>query len=126
MASRLILITDPDDSYQTGKRMLLVNLDQAQTQLVSDCLTESEIDESLIVYIWQSSHNVEWLLDKLHKSSLVIFNADSNDDIINGFLAAQPNSYYFGTLKTLTSANPDSILSKEQTNDILASYKLTK
>ena len=126
MSNRLILITDPDDSYQTGKRLLLVNLDQSQTQLVSDCLTEADIDSSLIVYIWQSSHNVDWMLDKLHKSSLVIFNADIADDMINGFLAAQTNSYYFGTLRALTSANPDSILSKEQLVNTLATYKLIK
>lgn len=119
MSNQVFLISDPDDVHQDGVRVLFVNLDQEQTQFVSACLTELEQLPTVIIYVWNTGDDVEWLLDKKHKSSFILFNADNINDIINGYLAAHKNSYYLGTLRALNKANVNQINSKDQLIDLL-------
>ena len=119
MSNQIILVTDPDDTVQDGKRLLFVNLDQAQTQFVSDCINRLEKIPTVIIYIWNTGDSAEWLLDKKHKSEMVLFNADSQNDLVNGYLAAQPKSYYIGTLRMFNKANVNQILDPEQLSNAL-------
>ena len=57
--------------------------------------------------------------DKKHKSDIIIFNADSDNDIVVGYLAAQTNSYYFGNLKLLSTVNRSAIYNTDQLYDLL-------
>lgn len=114
MISSITLVTSPDDTTQDGCRVLLVDLTPEQTQFVSDALHTVENTGKVIIYIWKTGDTVEWLLDKKHKSKHIIFNADSTNDIITGYIAAQTNSSYLGTLKCLGAANNSAIYSLEQ------------
>lgn len=120
MSNQIILVTEPDDTMQDGTRLLFVNLDQEQTQFVSACLNKLESISTTIIYVWNTGDNAEWLLDKKFKSKLILFNADSGNDIVNGYLAAQSNSYYIGILRMLGSVNVNQILEQEQLINILA------
>jgi hypothetical protein len=95
MSDKVIIVTPPDDIHVDGLRILLVDLTLDQTQLISEALAQIQEMPTIVTYVWQTGNDIEWVLDKKHKSYyLTIFNADSQNDIVVGYLAAQNNSYY--------------------------------
>ena len=120
MSDKIVLVTPPDDILQDGIRLLLVDLDTDQTNILSDALKSLTESTSSIVYIWHSlTDDVEWMLEKKHKSDVILFNAASDNDLIIGYLAAQSNSHYFGTLKSLHNINSSAIYNTDQIINIL-------
>ena len=120
MSDKIVLVTPPDDILQDGIRLLLVDLDTDQTNILSDALKSLTESTSSIVYIWHSlTDDVEWMLEKKHKSDVILFNAASDNDLIIGYLAAQLNSHYFGTLKSLHNINSSAIYNTDQIINIL-------
>ena len=111
MSDKVLLVTVPDDTAIDAIRILLVDLTPEHTQLISDALNEFTAIPNIVAYIWRTSDPVDWLLDKKHKSHSIIFNADSEDHMITGYMAAQSNSHYFGMLKTLRNVNNNAIYS---------------
>lgn len=120
MTDKIVLVTPPDDIFQDGIRLLLVDLNTDQTAILSEALKSLTESTASIAYIWHSlTDDVEWLLDKKHKSDIILFNAASDNDLIVGYLAAQPNAYYFGTLKSLHIINSSAIYNTDQIINIL-------
>jgi hypothetical protein len=119
MNDKIIAVTPPDDVLQDGGRLLLVDLTEDQMSVVSKAMGQIEEFNRIVLYIWTPQHDVEWLLDKKHKSDLIIFNADSFDQTLIGYLAAQPNSCYFGVLKSISNVNDYVINDSTQLIDIL-------
>jgi hypothetical protein len=119
MTAKVILVTPPDDILIDGIRILLVDLNSSQTQLISDALNRLTGDNTIISYMWNSKDDIDWLLDKKLKSQLIIFNADSVNEIIIGYMAAQKNSHYFGILRSLTAANNSAIYNTDQIHNLL-------
>ena len=107
MTDKIIVVTPPDDILLDGPRLLLVNLDQEQLQAVSTAVMTLDIeDHTVITFVWKLGDSTEWMLNTKLKSKIIIFNADMLDnELINGYLLAQGNSYYFGNLKDLHMAN---------------------
>lgn len=114
MSNKVIIVTPPDDIPVDGLRILLVDLTPDQTNIISQSLTRLETIPTTITYVWNTSNDISWLLDKKHKSFLIFFNADSENDAIIGYMAAQANSYYFGNLKSLSQVNQNAIYDTEQ------------
>lgn len=114
MSDKVIIVTPPDDIPVDGLRILLVDLTPDQTNIISQSLTRLETIPTTITYVWNTSNDISWLLDKKHKSFLIFFNADSENDAIIGYMAAQANSYYFGNLKSLSQVNQNAIYDTEQ------------
>lgn len=114
MSDKVIIVTPPDDIQVDGLRILLVDLTPDQTNIISQSLTRLETIPTTITYVWNTSNDISWLLDKKHKSFLIFFNADSENDAIIGYMAAQANSYYFGNLKSLSQVNQNAIYDTEQ------------
>jgi hypothetical protein len=112
MANNILVVTPPDDILLDGYRVLCVGLEHEQSQLVSDAVKETSHND-VIIYLTDIL-DPTWILDKKLKSNIIVFNAEMNDQTIVGYLAAQPDSYYFGTLKSIGSANNRAIYSKEQ------------
>ena len=119
MAAKITLITPPDDIFDDALRVLLVDLTQEQSQLVSDALNSTDISTDLIAYVWNHTNTIEWLIDKKHKSHLIIFNADSDNAELNGYLAAHSNSYYMGTLRSIGITTKRAIKDQSQCSEIL-------
>jgi hypothetical protein len=119
MNDKIIAVTPPDDVLQDGGRLLLVDLTEDQMSVVSKAMGQIEEFNRIVLYIWTSQNDVDWVLDKKHKSDLIIFNADSFDQTLIGYLAAQPNSCYFGALKSISSVNDYVINDSTQLIDIL-------
>ncbi len=119
MTDKVILVTYPDDILDDGVRILLVDLTEEQNEVVSRALTEFETIPLVIVYPWKIGDNVNWLFDKMHKSHLIIFNADSNDTTLVGYFAGKPNSFYFGELGQLKIVNRSAIFDVVQTKEVL-------
>ena len=119
MSNQIILVTEPDDIVQDGERLLFVNLNPEQTHFVSECLGQVKELPVTIIYVWNTGDDINWLLDKKHKCTMLLFNADDPNDLITGYLAAQPNSYYIGTLRMFNKANPNQILEQQQLTEIL-------
>jgi|LauGreDrversion4_2_1035121.scaffolds.fasta_scaffold235462_3 hypothetical protein len=123
MTDKVILVTPPDDVQQDGLRLLLVNLTPDLSQVVSDALAQIDKTGTVISYIWKMGDSVTWLLDKKHKSDIILFNAnvqpDGATELIIGYIAAQPKSYYFGNLKNLAEANTNAIYNVEDLNLII-------
>lgn len=120
MTDKVILVTPPDDVLLDGFRLLLIDLSPEQSSVVSTALTTIE-SFTVIAYVWKSGNDIDWLFDKKHKANLIIFNADSQNETLVGYFAAQRNSYYFGNLKSLQSVNKSAIYSIDQCCDILLS-----
>ena len=114
MTDKILVVTAPDDTLIDGIRVVLVELDQEQSQIVSNALLTANTRYSIITYAWKMGDSIEWLIDKKLKSDIVIFNADSRNELITGYIAAQPNSYYFGNLKSLAKANDSAIYTTDQ------------
>lgn len=119
MIDKIVLVTPPDDILVDGIRLLLVDVTIPQSQMVSSVLTQFETIPTVVAYMWSSGDSIDWLIDKKHKSDIIIFNADSDNDIVVGYLSAQPNSYYFGNLKLLSTVNRSAIYNTDQMYDLL-------
>ena len=88
-------------------------------EILFEAHTEGFIDELrtyinnlpiIILYIWDNS-SLDWLFDKKHKSQHIIFNAEHQNELMTGYMAAQRNSSYFGILKNLAKVNTKAIYS---------------
>ena len=119
MTEKVLVVTQPDDVVLDGFRLLLVDLDSEQTKIISDVLLEISSPYTIITYMWGSNDNSYWLLDKKAKSNLIIFNANSQNELIVGYIAAQKNSHYFGTLKILAQANAKAIYASEDCKSLI-------
>lgn len=119
MTDRLLIVTSPDDTPIQGIRIVHVDLTQEQRSIVSAALVQSSLMHSVINYVWNVNEPIEWLVDKINKSDLVIFNADSANELIVGWSAANRKSYYFGTLKDLNIVNNRAIYSVEDISVLL-------
>jgi hypothetical protein len=119
MSDKVLLVTAPDDVLIDGVRILLVDLVPEQQQIVSNALAQLATIPNVVLYIWNSLDDASWLLDKKSKSDTIIFNANSENDVIIGYIAAQSNSHYFGTLKILSVVNNSTIYNIEQVSTIL-------
>ena len=119
MTDKILVVTPPDDTLLQGIRIMYVCLTEEQSSLISEALLKSKLSHTIINYFWKMGNSVEWLLDKIPKCDLIIFNADvppNGTDIIIGWVSAQPQSHYFGNLKDLHRVNNNAIYS---VNDVL-------
>ena len=123
MSDKILIVTSPDDTLLQGIRITHVQLTEEQSSIVSAALLSSTLPHNLINYVWKMGDKVDWLLDKISKSDIVIFNADNPSngaiEIIIGWTAAQHNSYYFGRLKDLHMANDRAIYCVEDISTLL-------
>lgn len=119
MSDQVVIVTAPDDFIQDSFRILLVDLDESQTQLVSAALLQLNHIGKLVVYKFSSGDSIAWLLDKKNKSNLIIFNADSKNEQLVGYMCAQRKSCYFGTLKSLHLANKSAIYSVDDVVNLI-------
>ena len=117
---QITVVTPPDDTLITAKRILLVNLKTEHTSMVSNALFNTENQEPAVIYVWASSQNADWMLDKKIKSSVIVFDAESEDRLTTGILAADTKSYYFGTLYEYSSINKNKIVESERLIKILS------
>lgn len=125
MTEQVLIITEPDDTLLDGYRILLTDLTSEQSQVVSQSLLNIKLSNTVILYSWNSTDSINWLLDKKLKCDLLLFNADSNNDILIGYLSAQRNSYYFGNLKLLSGANNSRLYAQEDCERLLE-YAITQ
>lgn len=121
MSDKVIVATAPDDVLIDAFRLLLVDLNSDQSKTISDALLDLSLEINVVVYLWKSTDPVSWLLDKRSKANLIIFNADSTNDIIIGYMTAQKQSHYFGNLKLLSGANGAVLYALEDCTKLLKS-----
>jgi len=130
MSDKIIVVTPPDDTLLDGIRILHVGLTESQSQIVSSALMNSTIQNTIVNYVWKMGDSVAWLLDKIVKCDFIIFNADVPNngaiELILGYISAQPNSYYFGTLRDLHLANNRVIFNSDDINNLLESITRKK
>lgn len=113
MNDKILLVTAPDDVVEDAFRVLLVDLTVEQNSFISSVLIEIKSMVKLAFYIWNGSDPVSWLIDKKLKSNIIIFNAESDLQNIVGYISAQPNSYYLGTLRDLNIINSSALIDRE-------------
>lgn len=116
---KILLVTTPDDVLQDGLRIFLFDLTPEQNQLVSGSLSEVEFDRNLIAYCWRSGDSPDWLFDKLAKCRLIIFNAESREEMLVGYLASKSRSHYLGNLRTLKIVNKSVLYDVDSIKTIL-------
>jgi hypothetical protein len=120
MSDRILVVTPPDDTLLQGIRIIHVELTEEHSAIVSNALMQTTLPHTIINYVWKMGDSIEWLMDKITKGDLIIFNASPTHngaiELIIGWVAAQPQSYYFGNLKDLHIANDRAIYS---VNEIL-------
>jgi hypothetical protein len=113
------MVTAPDDTLVNGGRIAVIDLTVDQTALISAALTELDSISCIVTYVWSEQDDVSWALDKIQKSQIIIFNADSINQTLVGYIAGKMNSYYFGTLKSLNQVNNSVIYDVDQCKTIL-------
>lgn len=119
MHEQVVIVTDPDDFIADGFRFMTVDLTESQTNLVSEALLSMSKIGRIICYSYKSQDSIDWFLDKKTKCDFVIFNAESDNQLLIGYLAAHKHSFYLGTLKSLSKANKSAIYSVEDVVDLL-------
>ena len=123
MSDRILVVTEPDDTLLQGIRIVHVNLTEMQSATVSSALLQSTLPHTIINYVWKMGDSTAWLMDKVSKGDLIIFNADtpsnSSIELVTGWIAAQPRSCYFGNLKDLHIVNDRAIYSIEDISILL-------
>lgn len=119
MTEKVLIVSTPDDVSDDGFRILFVDLSNEQGSMISQALSSISINQTVIAYTWKFDDSADWLLDKKHKSDLIFFNAESQNDTITGYMAAQKNSYYFGTLRDLSGVNKSAVYDASQCKEIL-------
>lgn len=123
MTNKILVATPPDDTLLQGIRITHVQLTEEQSNIVSSALLQTTLPHTIINYVWKMGDRVDWLLDKIAKSDLVIFNANAESngaiEIIIGWTAAQPQSYYFGNLRDLHMANDNVIYNSDDILNLL-------
>lgn len=119
MTERILIVTAPDDIPLQGIRIVHIDLTEEQRSIVSASLLQSSSLHNIVNYVWNTGESVPWLLDKISKSDLVIFNANSSNELIVGWAAAYYKSYYFGVLKDLHIANDRAIYNIEDISMLL-------
>jgi hypothetical protein len=119
MTEKVLIVSTPDDVLDDGFRILFVDLNEEQGSIISQAISNITINQTLIAYTWKYGDPTDWLLDKKHKSDLIFFNAESQNDTITGYMAAQKNSYYFGTLRDLSGVNKSAVYDASQCKEIL-------
>jgi hypothetical protein len=128
MSDKILVVTPPDDTLLNGIRILHVELTEEQSQIASSALINSNTQHTIVNYVWKMGDSVEWLLDKITKSNFILFNADITNngatELIIGYIAAQPNSYYFGTLRDLNLVNNSVIYNSDQIINLLEKHTI--
>jgi len=119
MNEKITLVSYPDDILDDGFRILTYGLSPEQSLLVSSVLTKLENIPPLVCYIANGLESEQWTLDKKQKSSIIIFNADHDNQTMIGYLAAQTNSFYFGTLRSIGLVNKNALEGMEQLKNIM-------
>ena len=117
--NKITLVTFPDDVLHDGIRILIFDLTPAHTQLISGVLYNMKEIQNTVIYVSNGQDDTQWVLDKKQKCSIILYNAESQNQTMVGYLTAQSNSYYFGELKTLSSVNNNKIISREQIEMIM-------
>jgi hypothetical protein len=125
MTDQVLIVTDPDDTILDGYRILLVDLTPEQSQAVSQSLLNISLPCRVVLYLWNNNDSITWLLDKKIKCDTVLFNANSYNELLVGYLSAHSNSYYFGQLRLLAGANNSRIYGQEDCQTTL-DYVITK
>ena len=127
MSDKIVLVTPPDDILLDGIRIAHIQLTEEQNSIVSSALLNSTVPHVIINYVWKMGNPVDWLLDKIAKCDIILFNAegptDPGLDVILGWTAAQPQSYYFGKLKDLHLANDRVIYTSDDISQLLEKIK---
>jgi hypothetical protein len=119
MTDKVLLVSPPDDVLEDGVRILLVDLTSDQLDIVSQSLLNITTTAQTIVYTWTNGEDLVWLFDKSIKSTVIIFNADSENQLLSGYFSAKSNSYYFGNLKCLQIIKKTAIYDVHQCNELL-------
>jgi hypothetical protein len=123
MSDRILVVTPPDDTLLQGIRIVHVELTEEHSSFVSNALMQTTLPHTIINYVWKMGDSISWLMDKISKKDLVIFNADSPNngaiELIIGWVSAQPRSYYFGNLKDLHIVNNHAIYNADDILNLL-------
>jgi hypothetical protein len=123
MSDQILVVTPPDDTLLQGIRIIHVNLTEEQSSVVSNALFQTSLPHVIVNYVWKMGDSISWLIDKISKKDLVIFNADSTNngaiELLIGWVSAQPRSYYFGNLKDLHIVNNRAIYNADDILNLL-------
>lgn len=120
--NNITLVTPPDDILSDGFRILLADISREQSKIVTEALGNLEKTLPIVVYVWDSEQTIEWLIDKKHKSDVIIFNAESENREVVGYMTAQSNAYYMGTLRSFEIINNRVIRDIESCIKIFENY----
>ena len=119
MTNKVVLVTPPDDVATDALRISIVGLTDKQSNIVSEALTSLEYIPEIVLYVWDESNTIAWLIDKKHKSNLIIFNAEMENAEVAGYLSAQPNAHYFGNMRSLGITNKRAVFDLAQCEQLI-------
>lgn len=114
MSEKIIVVTPPDDIWDDAERITLVDLNPEQSKTISDIITSVDITSNIVIYNFQHLNDEQWLVDKIQKSQLVFYNAESDNQLLVGYLLNNKNAYSLGVRRGLDFVNNRKILEQQE------------
>jgi hypothetical protein len=117
----ITIVTAPDDVEFDAVRIICVDLTTDQSGMLSSVITSLDLESRLVLYVWNSlSDSTAWFIDKKPKCDFIFYNAESDNQLLVGYLSAQKNSAYFGNLRQIDTLSKNGIISQDLLNNILS------
>lgn len=83
--NKISIVTSPDYYHANTKRVLLINPSAEEKNLVHEWLKDNDVE--MVLYVYNSDNNIEWLLNIADSVESTYFNIDNTTDISYNYIS---------------------------------------
>lgn len=85
MNKKLFLVTPPDYYHNDLFKGLIINTTAEEKSFVQDWLSKN--DKEMILYLYDNSHDVSWLINVLNHVDTAYINIDNSNDVSYNYIS---------------------------------------
>lgn len=115
--SDIVIITPPDILNNDAFNICLIHPRKELKETLHKILTQVEISVNVFLYELMSDYDIEWLLNIVKSSDIILIDVDNCDVLTKTFsshIIAQPKTFYL----TNDNYTPYNIISKNRVYDL--------
>lgn len=97
MQGKILLITPPDIFENSNESILFVHLNDNEQELVSKWLADSNLEDSLNLYVFEGEENISWFLYAMARCEHKYINLDEINSVtqaLSGYALGKTGVYY--------------------------------
>ena len=83
--NKISIVTSPDYYHANTERVLLINPSAEEKNLVHEWLKDNDVE--MVLYVYNSDNNIEWLLNIADSVESTYFNIDNTTDISYNYIS---------------------------------------